>query len=131
MKYANYINSTSVGDGWLERNGHVLKLAQELAKKPNGFVIADLGGSTAVATRACNVLISRGLLAKVKTGHRTVRYMAPGAKPVVEPREVVVVPTPPKLDRNAPMIITPQTKFTVCPSPPADQTWHKSQFSNW
>lgn len=129
----SYAYSTTVSAAWMKRNGYLLDQVELMAKRPHGFAITDLPdvGET-LLTRVCSILMSKGIIYKRKTGHRTVRYIHKDASlQDTKPQEVVRVATPSKLDPNAPMIITEKTKFTLCPSPPAEQTWHKSQFSNW
>lgn len=117
---------------WRAQHADELKVAQKLAARVGGATVNDLMARLDIkrvpAQKLFEDLVLQGVLKSIKTGHRSLHYEAV-VKPKFQP-SVQIAPSK-KLDPNAPLIITPQTKITKCPSPPADQTWHKSQFSNW
>ncbi len=98
----------------------------ELASRPGGMHSTDMAsGWTASAIRRC---VDRGRLFPARlNGNQNVRYFTTEAeaqralaeyrKPL--PKVALRIHQAPGWGRDDPMTITPQTKYTRCPSPPA------------
>ena len=120
-----------MNDAWREKYAPVMEKVLAMAQLPNGFTTNDLMLAAnlkhSVAHRILTDMVEQKKIKRTKTGHRSVIYES-----IVKPKHQasVYVPPPKKLDPNAPLIITPQTKITICPSPSSGQ-FHKSQFANW
>ena len=117
---------------WRRRHEGHMKATLKLAEA-GGFYLPRLQEKLNIkkkmSQRIVDELIKEGKLIRSKTGHRSVLYELPH-RPKPKPQPSVYIPPPKKLDPNAPLIITENTKITICPSPSSGQ-FHKSQFSNW
>lgn len=116
---------------WRAQHADELKSVQKLATRVGGVTVNDVMARLDVkrkpAQKLLEDLVLQGVLKSVKTGHRTMHYES-----IVKPKHQpsVHVAPPKKLDPDAPLIITENTKITICPSPSNGQ-FHKSQYSNW
>lgn len=101
---------------WRAQHANELKVAQKLAARVGGATVNDLMARLDIkrtpAQKLFEDLVLQGVLKSVKTGHRTMHY-----ETIAPPKHApsVNVPAPKKLDPNAPLVITKDTKFTQCP----------------
>jgi predicted transcriptional regulator of viral defense system len=93
-------------------------LVKKLAQRPDGMTVNDLMTPTGLKRNAArgllDELVKQGALKRVKLGHRSISYEA-----IVKPKFQASVHVPSssaKLDPNAPAIIPPGVKITICPS---------------
>lgn len=106
-----------------------------LAARPDGTATGDY--ERRLDAQGCaDKLVEEGKLFKVKFSHRTIRYYASKRtadmlRQIPNSQHVTLKPRqsagwPPDMEAE----ITPNTKFTICPSPAAT-TSHRKQISNW
>lgn len=116
---------------WRAKHADNLKAAQKLAARIEGVTVNDVMARLDISRKQAQALLEdlvlQGVLKSIKTGHRSMHYEMV-VKPKYQPS--VNIAAPKKLDPNAPLVITKDTKITICPSPSNGQ-FHKSQFSNW
>lgn len=101
--------------------------ALELAARPDGVNAAEMGINSDAASKAFHYLQTAGMLFRGALGNRTVRYFTTQAaadRYVAANFVAHVAKQAPKSSRagwgpDDPAVITPQTKFTYAPSPPA------------
>lgn len=105
-----------------------------LAARVDGVARNQLTGGISTVDRALKELVAEGLIFRCVMSHKNVRYYADkrAADRLQQAKSQITIPSKktPKFDPDTPMVITPQTKFTVCPAPHLDR-WHLKQVSNW
>jgi len=105
--------------------------ALTLAARPEGVSAVEMGGRPAAALSCFSVLRKRGMLFRGALGVKTVRYFTTqsaadryvaanlAAHKAKQHRPTLSIKARPGWERDAPMVITPRTKYTYAPPPPA------------
>lgn len=98
----------------------------EVIGRPGGICTADVKHDPFAVRRELSNLVSKGLIFKAAISHKIVRYFDTPRKA----RECLRTTPPPKLryalkpgkapawDRDAPMVFTKDTIYTIAPKPP-------------
>ncbi len=104
----------------------VIAMVIEAAKRPGGMRLSDIDAHPGTVGSAITRAINKGLVFRATISHRVVRYygtkaeadhcVATTAKPKASGWGVVIHARP-RFDHDAPMVITPNTKFTYAPIP--------------
>lgn len=103
---------------WRRMHEAELKTAERLTAREGGTTVNDLMARLDIkrkpAKKLLEDLVDQGIVKRVKGGHRSLTYEHL-TKREQRTQPTVRVPEPQKLDPNAPLVITKDTKFTQCP----------------